>query len=300
MGIHDRDYYREDSRRGVIHSIIPEGSVCKVLILAQIVFFIAQMLDRADPPLGQGLGLQLSGLLHGEIWRVITFGFVHPAHQGIVSFAFSLLFIWYFGSDLEQLYGSVEFLCFYVATTWLGGAAYLVAAFVSGAPDNVLMGAFGAVTAMTVLFAWHFPHHKIGLFFVLAIPMWLLAVAEIVVAVAIASDQVAYIMVGAAFGSLYYKKQWRLSGLFQGWSARRSRERSRAKLRVFKPENDEDDAEPVAVAAPKVAAPLLDEHLEAKVDAVLEKMARSGKESLSENERQILMQASEIYRRKRT
>jgi hypothetical protein len=36
------------------------------------------------------------------------------------------------------------------------------------------------------------------------------------------------------------------------------------------------------------------------VDAVLEKVARSGQASLSETERQILLQASEIYRRKRT
>ena len=106
-------------------------------------------------------------------------------------------------------------------------------------------------------------------------------------------------MASAFFGSLYYKKQWRLSGVFHGWSRWKSQQRPRTKLRAFNPD-EEDDAEPVAVAAPKMAAPMLDEHLEAKVDAVLEKMARNGKESLSENERQVLMRASEIYRRKRT
>jgi hypothetical protein len=45
---------------------------------------------------------------------------------------------------------------------------------------------------------------------------------------------------------------------------------------------------------------LPDEQLEAKLDAVLEKVARSGQASLSEPERQILLRASEIYKRRRT
>jgi hypothetical protein len=44
----------------------------------------------------------------------------------------------------------------------------------------------------------------------------------------------------------------------------------------------------------------LDEHFEAKVDAVLEKVSRFGQGSLTETERQILLRASEVYRRRRT
>jgi membrane associated rhomboid family serine protease len=264
-----------------------------------IATFVLQNVDQVGQALEAGLGLQLSGLLHGEAWRVFTFSFVHPVGFDLWSLAFSAFFIWCFGSDLEQMYGSAEFLFFYFATTLIGGMAFLANAYFQKMPDQVLMGSFMPITAVTVLYAWHFPNYTVRLFFVLPVPMWLIAVLEIVAATAIARDQLAYILAGAAFGSLYYKKQWRFSGLFQGWSERKSRERSRAKLRVFKPEED-DDAEPVAVAAPKSNAPFLDEHLEAKVDAVLEKMARSGKESLSESERQVLLRASEIYRRKRT
>jgi membrane associated rhomboid family serine protease len=297
MGIYDRDYYREDRHRGMLNSVIPEGGVCKFLIIAQLAGFLLQVLDGNENSIAQNLGLQLDALLRGEIWRIATFSFVHPS-LALVPLVFSLFFIWYFGSDLEQMYSAVEFLCFYIATVLIGGAAFLATSYFTGDPSALLMGSFGAITAVTVLYAWHFPNITIRLFFILPIPMWLMAVIEVVGAIFIARQQVPYILAGVAFGSLYYKKQWRISGLFQGWFARQSRERSRAKLRVFKPEDD--DAEPVAVAAPKMNASVLDEHLEAKVDAVLEKMARSGKESLSENERQILLRASEIYRRKRT
>ena len=44
----------------------------------------------------------------------------------------------------------------------------------------------------------------------------------------------------------------------------------------------------------------VDEHLDAKLDAVLEKLSRHGRESLTESERAILQRASEIYKKKRT
>ena len=40
--------------------------------------------------------------------------------------------------------------------------------------------------------------------------------------------------------------------------------------------------------------------LEAKLDAVLEKVARSGQASLTENERQLLLRASEVYKRRKS
>ncbi len=297
MGIYERDYYRED-RRGMLNSVIPEGGVCKFLIVAQIVAFVFQWSQPEDATFVSGLGLQLSGLLNGELWRILSFSFVHP-RLDLFALIFNLIFIWYFGSDLEQMYGAIEFLCLYFATTLVGGLVFLAAAYLREAPDMLLMGAAGPITAITVLFAWHFPSHTIRLFMILPIPMWLLAIVQIVGAIFLGREQAPYVVAAAAFGSLYYKKQWRFSGLFQGWSLWKSQQRPRTKLRAFNPD-EEDDAEPVAVAAPRASAPLLDEHLEAKVDAVLEKMARNGKESLSENERQILLRASEIYRRKRT
>ncbi len=305
MGIYDRDYYRED-RRGMLNSVIPEGGVCKFLIVAQIVVYLLQALDHT---VGASLGLSLDGLLQGEIWRLFTFSFTHW-NLGLFGLVFNLYFIWAFGSDLEQMYGAVEFACYYLVTTLLGAAVFLAGSYFQSTPDAMLFGTAGPITAITVLFAWHFPNHTIRLFMILPVPMWMMAVIEVVGSVYFgrAADRAwrpsenfgyfAYILSAAFLASIYYKKQFRFSGLFQGWSTWKSRVRPRAKLRVFKPEED-DEEDAVAVAAPKSTAPMLDEHLEAKVDAVLEKMARTGKEGLSESERQILLQASEIYRRKR-
>jgi hypothetical protein len=43
----------------------------------------------------------------------------------------------------------------------------------------------------------------------------------------------------------------------------------------------------------------MDEHLEAKLDEVLEKVKKHGQDSLTEEERAVLFRASEIYRKRR-
>ena len=53
---------------------------------------------------------------------------------------------------------------------------------------------------------------------------------------------------------------------------------------------------PVPVGPPRSAD--VDEHLEAQVDAVLEKVSLYGQDSLTESEKALLVRASEVYKRK--
>src|SRR5262249_46310047 len=101
---------------------------------------------------------------------------------------------------------------------------------------------------------------------------------------------------GAAFAALYFQMHWRLLSFwpkFRSWKNQRSRPR----LRVFR--GDEETREPVPVATVSSGRDV-DEQLEAKLDAVLEKVARTGQSSLTDAEKQILLRASEIYKKRRT
>ena len=111
---------------------------------------------------------------------------------------------------------------------------------------------------------------------------------------ALDGQEVVVHLAGAAFALAYYKLHWRVLDWLPDLRRRLSRT-ERPSLRVYRPE----EKEPVAVAAAKGPA-AMDEHLEAKVDAVLEKVAKSGQASLNDAERRILLRASEIYKRKRT
>jgi membrane associated rhomboid family serine protease len=313
MGIYDRDYYREGP--SYLESLIPSGAVCKWLIGINLVVFIAQLATRgAAPPPGLNnsgsvggitdlLWLQPDLVLSGEVWRLVTYAFLHsPGNWWHI--AFNMIFLWWFGSDLEAIYGAYEFLWFYLVAAFAGGVAYLVWG-LSTHHNNPCLGASGAVTALLVLCACHFPHRLIYIFFMIPVPLWLFALFNV--------GQDAYRLVqgeaygvavsvhvaGAAFAFAYFKWQWRLAGFFTGWKL--PRRRSRPRLRLYRPEDSETSEVPVPVAAAAAGeSPPVDEHLEAKLDAVLEKLARSGKESLTDGERQILMRASEIYKRRRS
>jgi hypothetical protein len=157
------------------------------------------------------------------------------------------------------------------------------------------------VAAAVVVFACHFPHRTILLMFLFPVPIWVFAVffvgQDLLVFLTGAESRtaVAAHLGGALFGFLYFKGHWRLSGLwpnFKGWQKRRAR----PQLRIYR-EDEPATPTPVGVTAPAEAD--LDEHLEAKLDAVLEKMSLVGKDNLTDSERQILLRASEIYRRRR-
>jgi membrane associated rhomboid family serine protease len=323
MGIYDREYYRKEGP-SYLDSLIPSGQVCKWLIGINIVLFIGQLVtyNPAQPteqdiqrfregdvkvleeiqnkswgPITTSLELDTTKVREGQIWRLLTYAFLHsPA--SLWHILFNLLFLWWFGSELESLYGSKEFLAFYLVAAVVGGLLFQVQAMVQSGHTMHCLGASGAVTALMVLYAFHFPHSLILIFFFLPVPIWLFVIFQVaqdafqLLGRTQTNVAVAVHLGGAAFATLYYLQHWRILGLWRGMQSWR-RERSRPRLRVYRPEE-----EAVAVGAKNISN--IDEHLDAKLDAVLEKLSRHGRDSLTESEKEILLRASEIYKKKRS
>jgi membrane associated rhomboid family serine protease len=306
MGIYDRDYYR-GQRSSYFDAFALNGSACKWLIVLNVIAFVAELLTKGHDIHGRPLTgsvvdlfiLDPQQVMQGQVWRLVTYAFLHDPNTW-THIVFNMLFLWWFGNEVEQIYGTKEFTFFYLSSAILGGVLYTAWGVTTRNPSPCL-GASGAVTAVMVLFACHFPTRIIYLFFILPVPIWLFVVflvsMDSFVLVGNLKSQVAVVvhLTGAAFGFVYYKTQIRATNWwpdFKSWRAQRSRPR----LRVVRP--DAEAAEAVAVAAPP--AQPIDEQLEAKVDAVLEKVARTGQASLTESEREILLRASEVYKRRRT
>jgi membrane associated rhomboid family serine protease len=320
MGIYDREYYRKEGP-SYLEALIPSGQVCKWLIGINVLVFVLQLVtkptpeefrhvqqtnglelrERTEPPIApvtDSLELDTVKVSQGQVWRLITYAFLHSPETWMHIF-FNMLFLWWFGSEIEELYGSKEFLAFYLAAAFLGGVAFQIQGLVQARP-LLSVGASGAVTAVLVLYALHFPYASILLFFVVPVPIWLFVVFQVgqdafqLLSHRDTNVAVAVHLGGAAFAGLYYMYQWRLTGLWQGMPDWR-RARAKPKLRVYHPEEE------MAVPVTSGPAPAdLDEHLDAKLDAVLEKLSRHGRDSLTDGERNILLRASEIYKKKRT
>ncbi len=304
MGIYDREYYRREGP-SFLGSITERGKVCKWLILINIVVFVIQLMTQPHGPEAETdrqtftrfFWLDAPKVFHGEVWRLLTYAFLHDP-TSFWHILFNMLFLWWFGTDVEDLYGPREFLAIYLVSAVLGGLAFVLC-WKAGLGRGPCLGASGAVTAVLVLCALHYPTQIIWVF-VLPLPIWLFVLIQVgkdfltFVSGVETGTAVTVHLGGAAFGYAYYKLQWRLLNLLPSlktWQRRRSRPR----LRIYR---EKETPEPVTVAAPP--SPEIDEQLEAKLDAVLEKVARSGQDSLTDNERQILLRASEVYKRRRT
>lgn len=93
-------------------------------------------------------------------WQLITTQFMHDP-QGLWHIAFNMLFLWVFGAAVENRLGRIGFAIFYL----VGGAvAALGHMMVSDAP---VIGASGAVAAVTGAFLALFPRSRIILLFLL-------------------------------------------------------------------------------------------------------------------------------------
>jgi membrane associated rhomboid family serine protease len=310
MGIQDRDYYRNEGP-SVLDSLMPSGVVCRWLIAINVGVWFMQM---ATLTAGQALGLDQStghftdwfildvnAVMHGQVWRLITFAFLHSTEPVPTHLFFNMLFLWWFGSDIEQLYGRKEFLAIYLTSAFFGGLAYTAWGVARGGAP-LCLGASGAVSTMLILCALHYPRRIVHVFMLVPMPIWLFAIFNVVQDTLIFTGHlktpVAAVvhLAGAVFAVAYYKWQHSIVEVLGGlmfWKSLRSRPR----LKLFSPDTDKE--EPVAVSANSAPAAAVDEHLEAKLDAVLEKIAKSGKESLTKQEEEILKQASEMYKRKR-
>jgi membrane associated rhomboid family serine protease len=315
MGIYDRDYYRREGP-SILGSFVEHGKVCKWLIAINVACFVLQLLTQqsAGPEELERFGIQLpresgwftdlflldvSKVLQGQVWRLLTGAFLH-SELSLWHIVFNMLALWWFGTDVEDIYGPREFLAFYLSSAILANVAYVLAYLAHVQPGGRALGASGAVTAVLVLCAMHYPTRIIYVFFLLPVPIWLFVVLSV------AQDLFGLLgggfglnvgfsahLGGAAFGFIYYKMHWRILNLWPDFSAWR-RPRVRSRLRIYR-EEDEPDTPVRAATAPAHA----DEQLEARMDAVLRKVSDHGIDSLTEQERNILLQASERFKRRR-
>ncbi len=151
MSIYDRDYIRS-------HSGNRWGgggwSVTQVLIGLNIaVFLIQRLLPDADFL----LALWPRDVLSGRVWELVTYNF---CHGGLMHLLFNMLFLWWFGRELESMYGTGRFLRFYLLSGVVAGVAFVAGAWFHGDPSPAV-GASGCVMGLLVLYAFHYPRRQV-------------------------------------------------------------------------------------------------------------------------------------------
>lgn len=120
-------------------------------------FLFARFQARLDP----SIYADLLGRLHlswkpSEPWRFITYAFAHADWWHVISNA---IFLWVFGPSVEDRFGHAGFLFFFLAGSVLSGLGHIA---LSPAP---VIGASGAVSAVTGAYLVLFPRTTVRIIF---------------------------------------------------------------------------------------------------------------------------------------
>lgn len=289
MGLDNRDYAREEERGFQLRA--PQTMI-GTLILINVAINLLDIFSEGK--IGETFGLTAQ-VFHKPwyFWQVLTYGFMHSTGD-ILHVVFNMFGLWIFGREIEQLYGKREFLWIYLAAITVGGLAWLGVQMLPSASPARLVGASGAVTCITVLFALHYPSRIILIFGILPVAAWILCTIFVLQDIAGAlgnrynvGDNTAYIahLGGAAFAFAYYRFGWNFSRAlpdrFELPSFKRIFNRG-PKLKLHDP-------------ATEPPPPSLD----AEVDRILAKINATKFESLTEEERRTLERASARYQKRR-
>jgi len=277
--------------------IILNALVFAVLIILRAIFFIAQSNGTYTLIMRQ-LALSSDGwVLLRHPWTLLTYAFVH---EGFLHILFNMLNLYWFGQIIREYLGDRRLVSLYVLGALAGAVFFLLAYnFIPVLQPGLglpVIGASASVTAIIVAAATLLPDYTFMLFILGAVKIKWIAVAVVLISLAGINGgnpggEITHLG-GALLGFVFVKQlkagrdmgrpvvavgDW-FSSLFRGRPAMKVTHRS-----------------PVAVgrttasagkAAPSTTPP-------EEVDLILDKISRSGYESLSKDEKQKLFRASQ-------
>jgi len=139
----------------------PVGKALKIILIATLCVFILQLISARSRML-EGFGALVPVLVFtgGEIWRLVTYMFLHDTNS-VFHFFFNMLVLWMFGMEIEERWGYKRFLIFYLLAGVFSG---LVSAPMWYSP---IVGASGAVFAVMTIYAFYYPDRQVLLFFII-------------------------------------------------------------------------------------------------------------------------------------
>jgi membrane associated rhomboid family serine protease len=231
---------------------------------------------------------------HFYPWQLVTYMFMHG---GFWHLFFNMLWLWMFGMELEHVWGSRKFLWFYLTCGFGAGVANAVVTTLLGQAAPTV-GASGAIMGVVIAFGMLFPDRPIYLYLLLPIR------AKYFVGFVIALDL--YNGVTGGDGVAHFAH---LGGALVGFIfllADRNLIPVRRWLSLLRPDRTEtvdpersglqggqvEDAKFYDIRTGKPPESDESDVSQEVIDAILDKISKGGYQSLTEDEKRILNEAS--------
>lgn len=232
-------------------------------------------------------------------WSILTYAFLHG---GFLHILFNMLFLYIFSKFVLNLFTEKRFLTIYLLGGIFGGLAYIIAYHLLPAfeGNGILLGASAAVNAIIIFIATYSPNTPIR-FFVFNLKLWHIAafvVLRDLLTLESSSNAGGLIshLGGAAFGYMYAMQLakgndiglWfeKIMDTIASWFS------SKPKTKKAKMHTVHRKTKKTTTKSTKTRQrPVTKSEQQQQIDAILDKISKSGYDSLSKAEKDFLFKA---------
>jgi membrane associated rhomboid family serine protease len=287
----DRDYMREPGRH---RTPSRWRTATAFLLLTNAAVFLVQLLVQASWPrfyVVDYLGLSYAGLIHGYVWQLLTYQFLHG---GLLHLLFNSFGLFAFGLAVEHHLGVRRFVTLYLVSGVVGGLVHVLGGLVWPSHFGVfvdnygtfyvpMVGASAGLFGLVAAFALMFPNQELRLLFP---PVTVSAKVLLGVSIGISilgvltANEKNIVAHGAHAG-----------GILGGWLMLRYY--ARQSVRRANTAYGHDAPQPESTSDPEPEPKSKTEFLSKEVDPILEKISQQGIHSLTAAEHRILEKARE-------
>lgn len=144
-------------------------------------YVIGYVLSRVSPQMLSFLTLDPYQILHGQIWRLVTWVLMPPSTQGVLFYAIMLLFYYQLGMNLERtwgvfrynvyIFGGILYTILGAVVTWMIMTAMYGNAAFTGAIVGTQISTYYICMSIFLAFAVCYPNMQILLYFIIPIKM---------------------------------------------------------------------------------------------------------------------------------
>lgn len=281
-------------------TLYKEGDMTtKLIFINSAVFLLVCLLMFVDMICSSGVmqtaesALSLSSNLTDNLifpWRIITFMFLH---ENFIHFIINILLLSFAGKLFYEFWGSSEMLKVYFLGGILGGIAFIVTCAISDEIARPLCGASASIMALITACVVYAPNYEIRLTLIGDVKIkWILFVFALISAFNMFGtnwlgeiSHIGGIIGGAMFVMLYNKSNSQTnskkdnSDNFLGKIFSRER---KPKMKLYRNPNRNSTSGSNYNASFSISTE------EERLDAILDKIKKSGFDSLSDNEKEFL------------
>ena len=263
-------------------------SIAELFIYSNIAVFsivflskaVATLMQWGENPLFDWLALpSILEHFYSKPWTLLSYGFLH---SGFIHLLFNSLLLYYFGNLFLDFFSKRDFLIYYFSGIIFGGLIYLVSYNIFPALMKVnssLVGASAGIMAILIGIATKIPNYAMQFRFIGGIKLWHIAIGVLILDIIQMPIQntgghIAHLG-GALIGFLLttkINKGKNLSSLFS--FIKISKKQSPLKT-VYKNTNP-------------ISNSRTSSNHQRKIDAILDKISKSGYETLSQSEKDFL------------